>query len=174
MKIRSAIHLGETSFHLQLYPVLQETTDHLALKLAAALLFHAQEPVVVTSPQQHPCLMGQDFYPDLLALDVSGQATLWVECGKTTAHKLEKVSKRFRDTRIVMLTEQPREGTQMAQTVKSAGIDRVEIWSFEEGEFGRWKKLISEQNDIIGEATVSSLNLVINSEMFVTELRRIA
>ena len=126
MKIRASIHLGEESVNLQFIPILQETDDHLVLKLAASLFFHADRPVVVTSPQQHPCLMGQDFWPDLLALNIAGEATLWIECGKTTSHKLEKVSKRFRDTRIVMLTEQPREGKQMLETMRTAGIERIE------------------------------------------------
>jgi uncharacterized protein YaeQ len=173
MKIRASIHLGEKSSTIQLFPVLQETNEHLILKLTAAVFFHQQEPIVVTSPQQHSALAGQDFAPDLMAVDLTNQVTLWLECGKTTLHKLDKVSKRFRTARIVMITALPREGEQMAETLRGAGIDRVEVWSFRYGEFDRWRSLIQEQNDIIGEATETSMNLVINGQVFMTELKRV-
>ncbi len=173
MKIRSAVHLGEKSFALQLFPILSETDEHLELKLAASLFYHAYEPVVVSSPQQHSALAGQDFAPDLIHIDDTNQVTLWIECGKTTVHKLDKATKRFRNARIVMLTALPREGEQMAESLESDGIRRVEIWSFAPGEYDRWSRLIQEQNDMIGEATETSLNLVINGEVFMTELKRI-
>jgi hypothetical protein len=173
VKIRSSIHLGSTSFPLQLVPILEETDDHLLLKLAAVLFFHEREPLVISSPQQHPALAGQDFAPDLLAADLAPQITLWVECAKTTLHKLDKVTKRFRDARILMLMAHPLEAKQMAQSLEGEGNKRIEVWTFQQGEFARWRGLVREQNDIIGEATETSMNLVINNEMFMTELTRV-
>ena len=173
VKIRSSIHLGDRSFSLPLTPILEETDEHLCLKLAAAVFFHALEPVVISSPQQHPALAGQDFAPDLLAVDLTQQVTLWVECAKTTLHKLDKATKRFRGARIVMLMARPHEAKQMAESLESEGNDRIQVWAFPYGEFDRWKSLVREQNDIIGEATETSMNLVINNEMFMTELQRI-
>jgi len=142
------------------------------LKLASFVFFHAKEPVVITSPQQHAALAGQDFAPDLMSADLTSQVTLWIQCGKTTLHKLDKVTKRFRDARIWMLMAHPHEARQMAESLDSEGIHRIEIWSFRQGEFGRWRELVQEQNDIIGEANETSMNLVINNEMFMTELER--
>jgi uncharacterized protein YaeQ len=173
MKIRSTIHLDEKSYTLQLYPVLQETDDHLALKLAAFVFFHAREPLVISSPQQHSALTGQDFAPDLMTADDTNQVTLWIECGKTTLHKLDKVTKRFREARIWMLMPGPTEAKQMAESLAGEGNKRIEVWCFGWGEFERWKNLVQEQTDIIGEATETSMNLVINNEMFVTELERV-
>jgi hypothetical protein len=172
MKIRATLHLEDRSFNVQLYPVLQETDDHLILKLAACVLFHRQNPVIVTSPQQHPALQGQDFAPDLIHIDPSNQVRLWIECDKTTLHKLDKVTKRFRMARILMLMAHPREAQQMMETLEKEGLTRVELWSFAEGEFKRWRSLVQDQNDIIGEATETTMNLVINGEMFVTDLIR--
>ena len=172
MKIRASIHIGEKSRPLQLFPVLQETDDHLFLKLAACVFFSEKEPVVISSPQQSPALEGQDFAPDLITVDDTNQVTLWIECGKTTLHKLEKVTNRFRDARIWMLVAQPQEANQMAAALEEEGNDRIEVWSFAQGEFNRWKGLVQEQTDIIGEATETSMNLVINNEMFMTELIR--
>ena len=134
MKIRSSIHLDEKSYALPLYPVLQETTDHLVLKLAAFVLFHEKEPAVISSPQQSPALAGQDFAPDLMTVDDTNQVTLWIECGKTTLHKLDKVTKRFRGARIVMLCAHPHEAAQMAESLEDEGNNRIEVWSFKPGE----------------------------------------
>jgi uncharacterized protein YaeQ len=173
MKIRASLHLDGKTTPLQLYPVLQETDDHLILKLAACIFFHAKEPIVITSPQQHSALMDQDYAPDLLTADYTNQVTLWVECGKTTIHKLTKITNRFREARIWMLIAQPLEAKQMAQALDDAKNKRIEVWSFQMGEFNRWKALVQEQNDVIGEANETSMNLVINNEMFMTELSRI-
>ena len=173
MKIRSSIHLDGKTYPFQLFPVLQETDDHLMLKLASFIFFHSLEPFVVTSPQQHDALIGQDFAPDLMTADLTNQVTLWIQCGKTTQHKLDKVTKRFRGARIWMLMPQPTEAKQMAESLDSEGNTRIEVWCFKYGEFSRWKSLVQEQNDIIGEANEASMNLVINNEMFMTELERI-
>src|ERR1700720_1671799 len=134
MRIRAAAHLaGKPSFNLSLFPTLQETDDHLVLKLAACLLFHEASPMVVQSPEQHPALAGQEFCPDLLSADLTNQVTLWVECGKTTLHKLEKSTKRHRQARFIVLTAQPHEARQVAKTLADEGIGRVAVWSFPEG-----------------------------------------
>ena len=93
MKIRSTLHLGDQPVQILLVPILSETLDHLLLKLAAAVLFHKTEPIVSPS-SQHPALQGQDFLPDLVKVNDTNDVTLWIECGKTTLHKIEKVSKR--------------------------------------------------------------------------------
>ena len=155
-----------------LFPVLSETAEHLVLKLAATLLFSRSDPIVSPS-SQHAALRDQDFVPDLMALNDAGELTLWVECGKTTPHKLSKVSKRFRQARVIVFTALPREGEQMAQTLEAESIARVQVWTFAEGEFTRWSSLVGEVNDLIGEATESSLNLVLNDQPFITELRKI-
>lgn len=173
-KIRATLHLGGEPKSLQLYPVLQETDDHLRLKLAAVVFFHEVDPLVITSPQQHTALSNQDFAPDLMTVDYTNQVTLWVECGKTTSNKLDKVAKKFRAARIVMLLAAPHEAKQMAETVATLGHDRIEVWCFQQGEFDRWRALISDQTDIIGEATPTSMNLVVNDAMFMTELTRIS
>ncbi len=173
MKIRSILHLDGQTYPLQLFPVLQETDDHLMLKLASFIFFHSMEPIVITSPQQHGALIGQDFAPDLMTADDTHQVTLWIQCGKTTLHKLDKVTKRFRGARIWMLMPSPNEAKPMAESLEGQGNTRIEVWCFKYGEFARWKNLVQEQNDIIGEATETSMNLVINNEMFMTELERV-
>jgi uncharacterized protein YaeQ len=171
--LRASIHLNGRSAALTLFPVLQETTEHLLLKIAAFLFFFEKNPTIETAAT-HIALQGQDYWPDLLAADLTGGVTLWVECGKTTLHKLSKVSRRFRDARVIVLTTHPRQGRQQAEEVAREGLRGIEVWSFAEGEFQRWAAAAGEQNDIIGEASETSLNLVINSELYLTDLERIA
>src|SRR5690242_6952847 len=106
MKLRASVHLNNQSSSIQIYAGIQETWDHLALKLAASLFFFDSNPTIEMGAT-HPALQGQDYYPDLLVVDWTNQPTLWVECGKTTLHKLEKVSKRFRQARVIVLTAAP-------------------------------------------------------------------
>ena len=172
MKIRASLHLDGKSTSLLIYPVMSETSDHLLLKLAAAILLHRLEPILSPSAQ-HPALRDQDFLPDLMQVNDENEVTLWVECGKTTTHKIEKVCKRFRSARILMLTPQPREGQQMAANLLNENWNRLEVLSFGEGEYARWSRLIRETTDVIGEADERSMNLVVNNEVFVTDFVKI-
>lgn len=172
MKIRARVYINGQSRQWVLFPVLSETAEHVVLKLAAALFFSGAAPVV--SPgAQHPALRDQEYTPDLMGLNAAGELVLWVECGKTTPHKLTKVSKRFRQARVIVLTALPREGRQMTETLDAEAIERVQVWSFREGEFARWSALVGEANEVIGEASETSLNLVINDQTFLTELEKI-
>ena len=72
-----------------------------------------------------------------------------------------------------MVMAEPLEAKQMAEKLEADDNDRIEVWSFQAGEFARWRRVVAEQNDIIGEATESSMNLVINAEMFMTDLVRV-
>ena len=172
MKIQASLHLNNLQKNLIIYPHLNETPDHMALKLAAALLFDSHDPLMAPSPQ-HPALLGQEFVPDLMAVDDVPQVTLWVECEKTTSHKLSKVSRRFRSARVEVFTVLPREGKQMVEIIEREKIDGIGVLSFGEGEFQRWRRLVLERNEIIGEASEDSLNLVINDQVFVTDFVRI-
>ncbi len=173
MTIRSTIHINGRTTSLNLYATLQETRDHLLLKLAATLFFFDQDPTIETGAT-HPALQGQDYWPDVMATDAGGQITLWIECGKTTLHKLEKISRRFRNARIIVLTPEPHQARQQAEGIAADNLRGIEIWSFGQGEFERWRQAASEKNDIIGEAKASSLNLVINNALYVTDLERVA
>ncbi len=172
MKIRSTLFLNGQSSTLNLFSTLQETQDHLLLKLAAFIFFSDLLPTVETGAA-HPALSGQDFWPDLMTVDLTGQVGLWMECGKTTLHKLEKVSKRFRQARLIVLTAEPHQAKQQAEEVEREELKGIQVWSFAYGEFARWKSLAKERNDIIGEANETSMNLVLNDQTYMTELERI-
>jgi uncharacterized protein YaeQ len=172
VKLRSSIHLNGRSTNLNLFSTLQETADHLVLKLAASLFFFDKNPTIETGAT-NPALENQDYWPDLMTVDLTNQVTLWIECGKTTLHKLEKVSKRFRQARVLVFTAYPRQAHQQAEDIQEEELRGIEVWSFADGEYDRWKNLVAENNDIIGEASETALNLIINEQPFMTELQRI-
>ena len=172
MKIRATLHVDGRSTALLVCPVMQETTEHVLLKLAAAVLFAKREPILSPS-SQHPALRDQDFLPDLVHVNDHNEVTLWIECGGTTLHKMEKVAKRYRDARLIVLTATPVEGATIKENLPQEPWNRWEIFAFPHGEFARWKQLIRESNDLIGEADERSMNLVVNEEMYVMDLETI-
>jgi uncharacterized protein YaeQ len=171
MTVRARLHLNGREATLTLYQGLQESVEHLFLKLAAYVFFFDRNVAFQTGATE-PVLQGQEYFPDFMATDLTGAVALWIECGKTTVHKLQKVSRRFRDARVIVLTAQPQQALQQAQDAVSEGLRNVEAWSFPRGTFARWARVAGEQNDIIGEANETSLNLVINGESFVVDLER--
>lgn len=171
MKIRSDLYLNNHSQLLTFVQGPQDTKDRVLLRLAAAL-FYGGYPLITDPSIQHPALWGQEYVPDFFVTNDTNDITLWIQCGKTTINKLEKISKRFHHARFVMLLGLPHEGQQMADTVSSSSVRQLEIWSFQKGEFERWRHLVTEKNDIIGESSESNLNLVINNDLFVTDLIR--
>src|SRR6267142_331465 len=102
MQVRCRVQLGETVKKLVLTGQENETAELVALKLAAYVLFFDLNPQTDIS-SRHPAISQQEFRPDLLALDESGAIKLWVECGNVTTHKLDKLIRRYRDARIVVL-----------------------------------------------------------------------
>lgn len=172
MKIRTSLHIDGQTTQLLVYPVMQETTDHLLLKLAAAIFFHRREPILSPSIQ-HPALHGGDFTPDLMTVNDHNEITLWVECGKTTTHKMEKIAKRHRAARLVMLTPHPLEARATKDNLPDENWNRWEYLAFPVGDFDRWRQIVRETNDVIGEADEKSMNVVVNEDMYVVDLEKI-
>lgn len=172
MKLRCDLHVNGGARKLVLIPGLNEPVDHLALKLAAYLLFWDREPVVAPSAK-HPALLGQEFIPDLMALDLTGALDLWIECGVTTMNKLDKTARRFSQARLVVLTPHPRQARRLREEVegKIERAARVEILSFEDGQFAEFARALIEKTEVYGEAGGHLINAVINERPVVSELK---
>ncbi len=165
MQIRCNVQIDADSRKVILASQENETPEHLALKLAAFVLFFRFDPILDVS-LKHPAIAGQEFRPDLLALNESGEVKLWVECGTVTSHKLDKLTRRYRDARVVALKETYREAETLRKTIekhKVQGADRVEIWSFPDQMFREWFGAMEGTVDIVGESVERSFNLVVNA-----------
>ena len=172
MKIRCDLHVNGGSRKLVLMPGPNERADHLALKLAAYLLFWDKEPVVVPSAK-HPALLGQEFVPDLMSLDITGAVDLWVECGATTMNKLDKVARRFTHARIVVLTPSAREAERLRSDVaaKLERAPRIEILAWKDGQFTEFARTLAEKTEVYGEAGGHMINAVVNERPVVSEFK---
>lgn len=174
LKLRCDLHLNGGSRKLVLVPGLHETDEHLALKLAAYLLFWDQEPVVEASPR-HPALLGQEFIPDLLAVNEAGEISLWVECGKITMHKLGKLTRRFRWARLVVMRENEREALRTRSQVQDELGDKgklVEILAWPQGAFPGWLGAMADKIEVYGEAGGLGLNLTVNEHPLAVDLKK--
>lgn len=171
MKLRCDLHINDGIRKLVLVPGPHDTDQHLALKLAAYLLFWDLTPIVDASAK-HPALLGQEFRPDVMALDETGEARLWVECGKVTQHKLAKVARRFSRARLVVIKETEAEARRFrADSDREFGEHApVEIWAWPHGQFREWMNSLAEKTEVFGETKGHMLNIVVNEKPFVAEL----
>lgn len=172
MKIRCDLHVNGTNRKLILVPRPHETVEHLGLKLAAYVLFWDQEPIVEASVK-HPALLNQEFIPDLMGLGSDGQATLWVECGQVTMHKLTKLTRRFPGARLIVIKEDERQ----AQRLRSDMLDeldrheKVEVLAWPNGLFKEWMSTLQEKTEVYGEGGGLTLNVVVNEKPFVADFK---
>lgn len=173
MKIRCDLHVNGSSRKLILVPDLNETPEHLALKLSAYVLFWDEQPIVEAS-SRHPALQGQEFVPDLMALEEDGSIGLWVECGQVTLHKLEKLTRRLPVSRIVVMTSSERSALRLRQDLRER-LDRqekVEILAWPSHEFKAWLAALLEKTEVYGEGGGLLLNIVVNEHPLAAELKR--
>ncbi|MBI5201703.1 MAG: YaeQ family protein [Elusimicrobia bacterium] len=173
MKLRCDLQINEGKRRLLLVGHASELPDHLALRLAANVLFWDYEPSAELSAK-HPALADQEFVPDCIALDDGGRVKLWVEVGRTTANKLDKLTKRYSDARIVVLTGNEHDARKMREIAESkvTRTKTLEIWSFTAADFKQWYDAVKEDTYVVGEANGHSMNLVINDVAVAADLVR--
>lgn len=149
----------------------EETVEHVALRLAAAILFFDLEPALEVGPN-HPAVVDVGFYPDLLVTDAAGGIAVWIECGNVAVNKLTKVARRLRDGRLVALRESPEDGCRFREVIKKEipkGA-RIDVWAWPKEEFVKWVGALKESSHVFGEASGKSLNLVLNEVPFDVQL----
>lgn len=173
MRLRCELQINGGSRTLQLMAGPNEPEEHLALKLAACLLFWDRQPILDAGPKT-PGLEHFDFSPDLIAKDAAGDVILWVECGSTTMNKLDKLPKRLPRARIVVLKETVREAERLRRELDAAGTGRrIEILAWPDGAFREWTERVGQKAEIYGEAGELSLNLVLNEHPTCVDFRRL-
>lgn len=148
----------------------EETHEHLALRLAAAVLFFDGEPV--EPGPNDPALADIGFVPDLLVPDGIGGIKVWVECGNVAVNKLTKVARRIKDGRLVILKEDVESGRRLREVIRKEinKGERVEVWAWPRADFAGWNSALKESNYLYGEASGRSLNLVVNETPFCVDL----
>jgi uncharacterized protein YaeQ len=165
MQLRCNIQLDNGSRKVVFVSQENETDEHLALKLAAFVLFFGHEPMAEIS-SKNPAMAGQEFRPDLVALNDAGEIKLWIECGNVTVNKMDKLIRRYREARIVVLKETVHEAQNLRKMLAKNDIahsERIEVLAFPGDSFKEWFRAIEETVEIVGEAGEKSFNLVVNA-----------
>ena len=171
MTIRCGLNINGGTRRILLVAKEVETPGHVALRLAAAILFFDQEPALEAGPR-HPAVAAFGFFPDLLVTDKAGAVGVWIECGNIAANKLAKVARRLRGARMVALKESPEEGRRLREVIKKEipKGEKIEIWAWPKEEFVKWTNAIKESSHVCGEASGRSFNLVLNEVPFCVDL----
>lgn len=174
MKIRCDLHVNGGARKLLLVPGPNESGEHLALKLAAYLLFWDRSPIVAASAK-HPALADQEFLPDLMALNDAGEIDLWVDCGSTTMNKLTKLTRRLPWARLVVIKTNEREAARLRKDM-AAKLDRperIEVLAWPGTQFKDWVGALREKTEVYGEGGGLMLNAVVNEHPFVAEFKKL-
>ncbi len=171
MKLRCDIHLESGDLKVLLAPKPEEKLDHLALKLAGVVMFLGMSPVVEPS-SDHPALHDYDVKPDVLAMDMTGAIKLWLECGEVSINKLDKISRRLGEAKIVVLKRTEHQAKQLRERIgdELRQSHRIQIWAWPAGEFDRWLAAMREKTEVFGEAHEKSFNLVVNDVPYAVDL----
>lgn len=168
MQIRADIHIGDSSRKIVFVGQDNETLEHMALKLAAFILFFRHNPSIEVS-SKNPLMQGQEFMPDLICLNEAGEIAIWIECGNVATHKLDKIIRRNRQARIVVIKSTEKEAQNLRDAFEKNEIknsDRIEIYAFPPGLSREWENAVSQTVDVYGEDLDRSFNLVANAVPF--------
>ncbi|MDE2040380.1 MAG: YaeQ family protein [Elusimicrobia bacterium] len=173
MKLRCDLHVNGGSRKLLIAQGPSEPPEHLALKLSAYLLCWDLDPIVDASAKT-PALSRYEFLPDILALDEAGDIRLWLECGSATLHKLDKLTRRLPQARIVVLKAAAREAERLRGDLRERldRCERVEIVAWPGAAFKSWLSAVGERTEVYGEASELSLNAVVNEIPFAVDFSR--
>lgn len=172
MKIRCDLNINGANRKPYLVAGPNEPAEHLAHKLAAYILFWDHEPIIDATTKT-PALANFEFLPDLIALDDGGEASLWVECGTITMHKLTKITRRMPRCRVVVIKESEREAARLRQDL-SDQFDRpekVEILAWPGRSYREWLGAVADKTEAFGEAEGLMINAVVNDAPFVIEFK---
>ena len=171
MTLRCDLNVNGKSRRVLVVAKEEETLEHIALRLTAAILFFDQEPALDVSPSD-PMLEDIGFYPDLLVPDGIGGIAVWIECGNLAENKMTKVARRIKEGRMVILKENPEGGRRLREVIKKEvrNGEFIEVWAWPRAEFARWTAALKESTYVYGEASGQSLNLVLNEAVFDVQL----
>lgn len=146
-----------------------EGIAHVALKLLGMALFHA--PGLVTEP-----VMDDDdrFRPDLLLRSDDGRPALWVECGQCRVQKLDKITFKHYDARVIVLKRTAREANELMGRCNGEvrRLHAIEFIGFDLGFVDALAGTLTGKTDWIVILSGSSLQVVAGGATHVSALYR--
>lgn len=146
-----------------------EGLPHIVLKILALAMFH--DPAL----QVEPNMEDEDRYkPDLLLRAEDYRPALWVECGQCRVQKLDKVTFRHYDARVVMLRRTAREAREIMERCRGEvrRLHAIEFIGFDNNFIENVAEALTGKNDVVTVISGDSLQLVIGGTTFSTTIHR--
>ncbi|MCB9896282.1 MAG: YaeQ family protein [Planctomycetes bacterium] len=148
-----------------------EGLPHIVLKILSMALFH--DPGL----QVEPSMDADDRYkPDLLIRAEDYRPKLWVECGACRVQKLDKVTFKHYDAKVVMIKRTAREAREIMERCKGEvrRLHAIEFIGFDNGFVDTVADALTGKNDVVAIISGTSLQLVVDGTTFSTQIHRFA
>lgn len=102
-----------------------ESLRHVMMKFMSYVLLYHEDLLIEASADQH-------YKPDLVRFNLRGEPLQWVDCGKTSIHKLDRISRKNQETLIDIVKATPGELAAYHEQAREriALPERVRYWSF--------------------------------------------
>lgn len=146
-----------------------ESLVHIVLKILGMALFH--DPRL----QVEPTMDDEDRYkPDLLLRQEDYRPALWIECGQCRVQKLDKVTFRHYDAKVIMLKRSAREAREIMERCKGEvrRIHAIEFIGFDNDFVENVVDALTGKNDIVAIISGTSLQMVVDGETYSTTIHR--
>ena len=120
-----------------------ETLEHVVLKFLGWCVFYHERLAIEKK-------IDDLFEPDLVLQGYDGTVHLWVECGKVSIHKLNKLTKRYPGSRIYVLLASERDARQMAEQIRKK-VDKpaaIRLVAFTEDVVGTFLPTLMNKNEV--------------------------
>ena len=151
-----------------------ESLRHILQKVCAFLLFQDE----YDSPQIERKLTDDKraYKPDVVAFDAEGNVSLWVDCGQIHVRKVDDLTRRYPNARIVIMKIDRREMESYAREAqkKVKRIERVEFLAFDDGFLAKLEPLLGHINSIRAEFDETTLELNWNGTELASTIHRLA
>jgi uncharacterized protein YaeQ len=146
-----------------------EGMPHIVLKVLAMALFH--DPAL----QVEPSMDDEDRYkPDLLIRSDDYRPSLWVECGACRVQKLDKVTFRHYDARVVLIKRTAREAREIMERCvgEVRRLQAIEFIGFDNDFVENVATALTGKNDIVAVISETSLQLVVGGVTYTSTIHR--
>jgi len=143
-----------------------ELRAHVVMKLLAYLLFYDSRLKVEVSADMH-------YKPDLLIPGDHGIPELWIDCGKVAVRKVEKLTTKLKNTRIILVKETDKELTQFKKVIekKVERADRIDYLAFEPGFVSGIAEALNRVNHLtFYEVMDKVIGIALNDQIFESSL----
>jgi uncharacterized protein YaeQ len=146
-----------------------EGMAHIVLKLLGMILFHAPDLLV------EPTMDDDDRYkPDLLLRSEDYRPRLWVECGQCRVQKLDKITFRHYDARVVMLKRTAREARDILERCRGTvrRLEAIEFIGFDSGFVDCIARAITGRNDVIAIISGGRMQVLVGHHNCESDIHR--